>query len=142
MCPTVNQLVRKPRRPKRRKSNTPALDRCPFKRGVILRTYTVDPKKPNSADRKMARVRLSNGKEVTCYIPGQGHEIIDHMDVLVRGGKTPDVGAKYKIVRGTAGDPGEKGPHISGSTSERAPRHKKRSKYGVRKRDMQGPVAT
>ena len=128
MC-TINQLVRKPRRKKIKKSKTIALQACPQKRGVILKVYTVDPKKPNSADRKMCRVRLSNGQEITAYIPGEGHSFQEHMDVLIRGGRTPDVGAKYKVVRGALGDPGEHRPH-----------HSRRSKFGVRRGDLQKPV--
>ena len=99
--PTINQLVRKPRRRKRYKSNTPLLEGCPQKRGVCLQVKTVTPKKPNSALRKVARVRLSNGKEVTAYIPGEGHTLQEHSVVLVRGGRVKDLpGVRYHIVRG------------------------------------------
>jgi small subunit ribosomal protein S12 len=99
--PTINQLVRKPRKQKRVKSKTPLLEQCPQKRGVCLQVKTVTPKKPNSALRKVARVRLSNGKEVTAYIPGEGHNLQEHSIVLVRGGRVRDLpGVRYKIVRG------------------------------------------
>ena len=99
--PTVNQLVRKPRRPPRSRSKTPVLEGCPQKRGVCLLVKTVTPKKPNSALRKVARIRLSNGKEITAYIPGEGHNLQEHSIVLVRGGRVRDLpGIRYKIVRG------------------------------------------
>src|SRR3569833_2353620 len=96
---TVNQLVRKPRAHKREKSKVPALDSCPQKRGACTRVYTTTPKKPNSALRKVARVRLSNGIEVTAYIPGVGHNLQEHSIVLVRGGRVKDLpGVRYKII--------------------------------------------
>lgn len=99
--PTINQLVRKPRRLQKAKSKTPLLEQCPQKRGVCLQVKTVTPKKPNSALRKVARVRLSNGKEVTAYIPGEGHNLQEHSIVLVRGGRVRDLpGVRYKVVRG------------------------------------------
>ncbi|MFM8289351.1 MAG: 30S ribosomal protein S12 [Planctomycetaceae bacterium] len=99
--PTINQLVRSPRVPQRSRSKTPVLNGCPQKRGVCLQTKTVTPKKPNSALRKVARVRLSNGKEVTAYIPGEGHNLQEHSIVLVRGGRVRDLpGVRYKIIRG------------------------------------------
>ena len=99
--PTINQLVRKPREIQRLRSKTPVLDGCPFKRGVCLQVKTITPKKPNSALRKVARVRLSNGKEITAYIPGEGHNLQEHSIVLVRGGRVRDLpGVRYKIVRG------------------------------------------
>lgn len=99
--PTINQLVRKPRKPQRTKSKTPVLEGCPQKRGVCLQVKTVTPKKPNSALRKVARVRLSNSKEVTAYIPGEGHNLQEHSIVLIRGGRVRDLpGVRYKIVRG------------------------------------------
>jgi len=99
--PTINQLVRKPRRTPRAKSKTPLLEGCPQKRGVCLQVKTVTPKKPNSALRKVARVRLSNGKEVTAYIPGEGHNLQEHSIVLVRGGRVRDLpGVRYKVIRG------------------------------------------
>jgi len=100
--PTINQLIRKGRECLRKKSNTPALKRCPQKRGVCTRVYTATPKKPNSALRKVARVRLTNGIEVTTYIPGVGHNLQEHSVVLVRGGRVKDLpGVRYHIVRGT-----------------------------------------
>ena len=99
--PTINQLVRKGRQKAKRKVKTPALQGCPQKRGVCVRVYTSTPKKPNSALRKVARVRLTNGIEVTSYIPGVGHNLQEHSVVLVRGGKVKDLpGVKYHIVRG------------------------------------------
>jgi len=100
--PTINQLIRKGREHLKKKSNTPALKRCPQKRGVCTRVYTATPKKPNSALRKVARVRLTNGIEVTTYIPGVGHNLQEHSVVLVRGGRVKDLpGVRYHIVRGT-----------------------------------------
>ena len=99
--PTINQLVRKPRTKQRVKSKTPLLEQSPQKRGVCLQVKTVTPKKPNSALRKVARVRLSNSKEVTAYIPGEGHNLQEHSIVLVRGGRVRDLpGVRYKVVRG------------------------------------------
>ena len=98
--PTINQLVRKPRKIQKIRSKTPLLEGCPQKRGVCLQVKTVTPKKPNSALRKVARVRLSNGKEVTAYIPGEGHNLQEHSIVLVRGGRVRDLpGVRYKVVR-------------------------------------------
>src|SRR6266542_6226643 len=100
--PTINQLVRMGRTVVANKSNSPALDSCPQKRGVCTRVYTTTPKKPNSALRKVARVRLTNGMEVTVYIPGEGHNLQEHSVVLVRGGRVKDLpGVRYKVVRGT-----------------------------------------
>ncbi len=99
--PTINQLVRKPRKKQSLKSKTPLLEGCPQKRGVCLQVRTMTPKKPNSALRKIARVRLSSGKELTAYIPGEGHNLQEHSIVLVRGGRVRDLpGVRYKIVRG------------------------------------------
>src|SRR4249920_3453966 len=99
--PTINQLVRRSRRPPRKFSKSPVLDACPFKRGVCLQVKTMTPKKPNSALRKVARVRLSNSKEVTAYIGGEGHNLQEHSIVLVRGGRVRDLpGVRYHIVRG------------------------------------------
>jgi small subunit ribosomal protein S12 len=120
--PTINQLVRFGRKPKTTRSKSPALDRCPAKRGVCLQVKTMTPKKPNSALRKIARVRLSNGKEVTAYIPGEGHNLQEHSIVLVRGGKVRDLpGVRYHIVRGTL------------DTSGVEDRKQGRSKYGAKK---------
>lgn len=99
--PTINQLVRKPRVVQAKRSKSPVLEACPQKRGVCLLVKTVTPKKPNSALRKVARVRLSNGKEITAYIPGEGHNLQEHSIVLVRGGRVRDLpGVRYKIIRG------------------------------------------
>ncbi len=98
----MNQLVRKRRRSQHSRSKAPVLDRCPQKRGVCLQVKTMTPKKPNSALRKITRVRLSNGKEVTVYIPGEGHSLQEHSIVLVRGGRIRDLpGVRYQVVRGT-----------------------------------------
>ena len=100
--PTINQLVRKPRRTPEKKSKVRAIDSCPQKRGVCLQVKTVTPKKPNSALRKVARVRLSNGKEITAYIGGEGHNLQEHSIVLVRGGRVRDLpGVRYHVVRGS-----------------------------------------
>jgi small subunit ribosomal protein S12 len=118
--PTFNQLVRKGRKPTRYKTASPALQACPQKRGVCTRVYTTTPKKPNSALRKVARVRLSNGKEVTAYIPGEGHNLQEHSIVLVRGGRVRDLpGVRYHIVRGVLDSLGV------------ADRKQARSKYGA-----------
>ena len=120
--PTINQLVRSPRKQKRRKSKTPLLESCPQKRGVCLQVKTMTPKKPNSALRKIARVRLSNGREVTAYIPGEGHNLQEHSIVLVRGGRVRDLpGVRYKIVRGALDTQGVKN------------RGQARSRYGAKK---------
>jgi small subunit ribosomal protein S12 len=119
--PTVNQLVRHPRSPEHAKTKTPALKGSPQKRGVCTRVYTVTPKKPNSALRKVARVRLTNGMEVTAYIPGEGHNLQEHSVVLVRGGRVKDLpGVRYKVVRGTLDAAGV------------SDRKKARSQYGVK----------
>ena len=100
--PTINQLVRRGRDKVRTKSASPALKQCPQKRGVCTRVYTTTPKKPNSALRKVARVRLTNGMEVTSYIPGEGHNLQEHSVVLIRGGRVKDLpGVRYHIIRGT-----------------------------------------
>jgi len=100
--PTINQLVRNGRKKLTKRSNTPALQSCPQKRGVCVRVYTTTPKKPNSALRKVARVRLTNGIEVTSYIPGIGHNLQEHSVVLIRGGRVKDLpGVRYHIIRGT-----------------------------------------
>ena len=119
---TINQLVRKVREKVRRKSKSPALMGCPQKRGVCMRVMTITPKKPNSALRKVARVRLTNGMEVTAYIPGIGHNLQEHSIVLVRGGRVKDLpGVRYHIIRGTL------------DTAGVADRKKARSKYGAKK---------
>jgi small subunit ribosomal protein S12 len=99
--PTINQLVRKPRKSKASKQKTPALEGCPQKRGVCTRVYTTTPKKPNSALRKVARVRFTNGFEVICYVPGEGHNLQEHSVIMARGGRVKDLpGVRYKIIRG------------------------------------------
>jgi small subunit ribosomal protein S12 len=120
--PTINQLVRKGREAAKNKTASPALKQCPQKRGVCVRVYTVTPKKPNSALRKVARVRLTNGMEVTCYIPGEGHNLQEHSIVMIRGGRVKDLpGVRYHIVRGTL------------DTAGVANRKKSRSKYGLKR---------
>jgi len=100
--PTINQLVRSGRKKIKKKGTAPALKNCPQKRGVCVRVYTTTPKKPNSALRKVARVRLTNGMEVTSYIPGEGHNLQEHSVVLIRGGRVKDLpGVRYHIIRGT-----------------------------------------
>ncbi|CDI00747.1 MAG: 30S ribosomal protein S12 [Candidatus Competibacter denitrificans] len=119
---TINQLVRKPRSSKKAKSNVPALESCPQKRGVCTRVYTTTPKKPNSALRKVARVRLTNGQEVTSYIGGEGHNLQEHSVVLIRGGRVKDLpGVRYHIVRGSL------------DTSGIVKRRQARSKYGAKR---------
>ena len=99
--PTINQLIRKPRQPKTYRTKVPALQNSPQRRGVCTRVYTVTPKKPNSALRKVARVRLTNGYEVNCYIPGEGHNLQEHSVVMIRGGRVKDLpGVRYHILRG------------------------------------------
>ncbi|MCC7540317.1 MAG: 30S ribosomal protein S12 [Deltaproteobacteria bacterium] len=128
--PTINQLVRRGREAVRFKSPSPALDSCPMKRGVCVRVYTTTPKKPNSALRKVARVRLSNGIEVTTYIPGEGHNLQEHSVVLIRGGRVKDLpGVRYHVVRGTLDAAGAGGP----SNTNKANRTQGRSKYGVKR---------
>jgi small subunit ribosomal protein S12 len=120
--PTINQLIRKGRRPIKKRSKSPVLESCPQKRGVCLQVKTQTPKKPNSALRKIARVRLSNGKEITAYIPGEGHNLQEHSVVLVRGGRVRDLpGVRYHILRGTL--------DASGVDD----RCKSRSKYGSKR---------
>ena len=100
--PTINQLIRKPRKATKKRNKVPAWEASPQKRGVCTRVYTTTPKKPNSALRKVARVRLTNGFEVTCYIPGEGHNLQEHSVVMIRGGRVKDLpGVRYHIIRGT-----------------------------------------
>ena len=107
--PTINQLIRNPRRPEVARNKVPAMEACPQKRGVCTRVYTTTPKKPNSALRKVARVRLTNGFEVTSYIPGEGHNLQEHSVVLIRGGRVKDLpGVRYHIIRGTLDTQGVK----------------------------------
>lgn len=120
--PTINQLVRKGRKVVGSKNKAPALEACPQRRGVCTRVYTTTPKKPNSALRKVARVRLTNGIEVTAYIPGEGHNLQEHSIVLIRGGRIKDIpGVRYHIIRGSL------------DTSGVNDRKKSRSKYGTKK---------
>ena len=120
--PTLNQLIRKGRKVIEFKSKAPAMDSCPQKRGVCTRVYTTTPKKPNSALRKVARVRLTNGMEVTAYIPGEGHNLQEHSIVLIRGGRVKDLpGVRYHIIRGAL------------DTAGVANRKKGRSKYGAKR---------
>ena len=120
--PTISQLIRKPRKKVVTKSKSPALDSCPQRRGVCTRVYTTTPKKPNSALRKVARVRLSHGVEVTSYIPGEGHNLQEHSIVYIRGGRVKDLpGVRYHILRGVADTQGVDG------------RKQGRSKYGAKR---------
>ncbi|RMH63422.1 MAG: 30S ribosomal protein S12 [Calditrichaeota bacterium] len=120
--PTINQLIRKGRKSVVKKNKAPALGACPQKRGVCTRVYTTTPKKPNSALRKVARVRLTNAIEVTAYIPGEGHNLQEHSIVLIRGGRVKDLpGVRYHIVRGTL------------DTTGVEDRKQSRSKYGTKK---------
>ena len=120
--PTINQLIRKPRKAPIKRTKVPALEACPQKRGVCTRVYTTTPKKPNSALRKVARVKLTNGHEVSAYIPGEGHNLQEHSVVLLRGGRVKDLpGVRYHILRGTLDTQGVK------------TRKKRRSLYGAKK---------
>ena len=120
--PTINQLIRKPRRPKPTRNKVPGLKGCPQRRGVCTRVYTTTPKKPNSALRKVAKVRLTNKIEVIAYIPGEGHNLQEHSIVLIRGGRVKDLpGVRYHIVRGSLDTAGVKD------------RKQSRSKYGTKK---------
>ena len=120
--PTINQLVRKGRSAQKKRNKVPALNACPQKRGVCTRVYTTTPKKPNSALRKVARVKLTNGQEVSAYIPGEGHNLQEHSVVLLRGGRVKDLpGVRYHIVRGAL------------DTSGVNERTQRRSKYGAKR---------
>src|SRR5262245_33016867 len=120
--PTINQLIRKPRRPKKTRNKVPALQSSPQRRGVCTRVYTTTPKKPNSALRKVAKVRLTNQYEVVSYIPGEGHNLQEHSVVLIRGGRVKDLpGVRYHIIRGTL------------DTQGIAKRRQRRSKYGAKR---------
>ena len=119
---TVNQLIKKSRKPKVKKTDVPALNACPQRRGVCTRVYTTTPKKPNSALRKVARIRLTNGFEVTSYIPGEGHNLQEHSVVMIRGGRVKDLpGVRYHVIRGTL------------DTQGVADRRQRRSKYGAKR---------
>jgi small subunit ribosomal protein S12 len=129
--PTIQQLVRKGRAKLIDKSKAPALDSCPQRRGVCVRVYTTTPKKPNSAMRKVARVRLTNSKEVNAYIPGEGHNLQEHSIVLIRGGRVKDLpGVRYHLIRGALDASGVEG------------RKQGRSKYGAKRPKAGAPVAT
>lgn len=120
--PTINQLLRSPRKDKVSRNKVPALEQCPQKRGVCTRVFTTTPKKPNSALRKVARIRLTNGFEVTGYIPGEGHNLQEHSVVMIRGGRVKDLpGVRYHIIRGTLDTQGVKN------------RKQGRSKYGAKR---------
>ncbi len=120
--PTINQLIRTARKKVVKRKKTPALQECPQRRGVCTRVYTTTPKKPNSALRKVARVRLSNAMEVTAYIPGEGHNLQEHSVVMIRGGRVKDLpGVRYHIIRGTL------------DTAGVSARRQRRSKYGAKK---------
>ena len=120
--PTINQLIRNPRKPVAMRNKVPAMEQCPQKRGVCTRVYTTTPKKPNSALRKVARVRLTNGHEVISYIPGEGHNLQEHAVVMIRGGRVKDLpGVRYHIIRGTLDTQGVKD------------RKKRRSMYGAKR---------
>ena len=120
--PTINQLVRKSRKPRVVKNKVPAMEACPQVRGVCLKVYTTTPKKPNSALRKVARIKLSNGNEVIAYIPGEGHNLQEHSVVMIRGGRVKDVpGVRYHIIRGSLDTQGVKN------------RKQARSRYGVKR---------
>ena len=120
--PTINQLVKKPRTAQKRRNKVPAMEACPQKRGVCTRVYTTTPKKPNSALRKVAKIRLTNGFEVIGYIPGEGHNLQEHSDVLIRGGRVKDLpGVRYHIIRGTL------------DTQGVANRKQRRSSYGAKR---------
>ncbi|MFN7402054.1 MAG: 30S ribosomal protein S12 [Alphaproteobacteria bacterium] len=120
--PTINQLVRKPRTPNKARNKVPAMESCPQKRGVCTRVYTTTPKKPNSALRKVAKIRLTNGFEVIGYIPGEGHNLQEHSVVMIRGGRVKDLpGVRYHIIRGTL------------DTQGVANRKQRRSSYGAKR---------
>src|SRR3979409_1608105 len=128
--PTINQLINKPRKPQVARNKVPAMEECPQKRGVCTRVYTTTPKKPNSALRKVARVRLTNGFEVTAYIPGEGHNLQEHSIVMIRGGRVKDLpGVRYHIIRGTLDAAG---------VNERK---QSRSKYGAKRPKPAAPRA-
>ena len=128
--PTIQQLINHGRVLQKAKTKSPALKNCPQRRGVCVRVYTSTPKKPNSALRKVCRVRLTNGMEVTSYIPGEGHNLQEHSVVLIRGGRVKDLpGVRYHVVRGTLDAAGAIGP----SPTNKQDRNRKRSKYGVKK---------
>ena len=130
--PTFNQLIKNKRKHQKRKNKTPALEGCPQKRGAVIRVYVVEPKKPNSAKRRVVRVRLTNGMTVSAYDPGEGTNIQEHSVVLIRGGRVKDLpGVRYHVVRGTLDSSGANGP--TSTSQEKVYRNVSRSKYGVKK---------
>jgi len=132
--PTINQLVKRGRKRPRKRNKTPALQGCPQKRGVVTRVATIDPKKPNSAKRRVVRVKLTNGMEVSAYDPGEQSNIQEHSSVLIRGGRVKDLpGVRYHVVRGVLDSQGASGP-TSTSNPEKVYRNRSRSKYGVKKK--------
>jgi small subunit ribosomal protein S12 len=132
--PTINQLTKRGRKQQHRKTKAPALEGCPQKKGVVLQIKVLKPKKPNSALRSVARVRLTNGMEVTAYIPGEGHNLQEHSTVLVRGGRVKDLnGVKYHIIRGAYDCGAPMGHKMVNGSREDVPRAKSRSRYGAKK---------
>lgn len=132
--PTVNQLIRKGRKRPRKRNKTPALRGCPQKRGVVLRVYIIEPKKPNSANRRVVRVKLTNGLEVSAYDPGEETNISEHANVLIRGGRVKDLpGVRYHVVRGALDSKGADGPSSTNPVDKKY-RNVSRSKYGVKKK--------
>jgi len=132
--PTINQLVRRGRKQQRKRSKAPALEGNPQLRGVVLRLYVVKPKKPNSAQRKVVRVRLTNGMEVSAYVPGEGTNLAEHSVVLIRGGRVKDLpGVRYHVIRGAYDADGVRPQSRPNGTVE--PRRKARSRYGVKAKD-------
>jgi small subunit ribosomal protein S12 len=130
--PTIQQLVRKGRKKPRRRDKAPALQGCPQRRGVVTRVMTIDPKKPNSAKRRVVRVKLTNGLEVSAYDPGEGTNIQEHSIVLIRGGRVKDLpGVHYHVVRGALDSKAADGP-TSTAVDEKVYRNRSRSKYGVK----------
>lgn len=131
--PTINQILNGARKKKRRRIKAPALEGCPQKAGTVLRVYVTSPKKPNSANRRCVRVRLTNGMEVSAYDPGEVSNLQEHSQVLIRGGRVKDLpGVRYHVIRGKLDAHGARGP----SPTNKAERHKSRSKYGVKKKDV------
>jgi small subunit ribosomal protein S12 len=141
--PTINQLIRHGRKRPKNRCKAPALQGAPQKRGTVLRVYIVNPKKPNSAERRVARVRLSNNMEVIAYDPGEGSNLAEHSNVLIRGGRVKDLpGVRYHIVRGALDSAAAKGPTgtAHGPNKAKFTRNQARSKYGVKKPAEPGPT--
>ncbi len=133
--PTINQLIRRGRKRPRKRNKTPALQGCPQKRGVVTRVYIVEPKKPNSANRRVIRVKLTNGMSVSAYDPGEESNLTEHANVLVRGGRVKDLpGVRYHIVRGALDSKGADGPTSTSSPTDKKYRNVSRSKYGVKRK--------